>query len=90
MTTHYSDIKEVVHLDLITCEECRELVGIALLNGDDMTCGTSRGDHNGTGRCTNMRTLEMHECPFDADVHNDPEPHCYCCEDCQGECAMDI
>lgn len=40
--------------------------------------------------CKNEATKEIHECPYQADVNNDPSDHCYCCEACQHECAMDI
>jgi hypothetical protein len=86
MTVHLKDIVNVVALPQITCEECREKVGMELL-GDGMTCGETRGP---AGRCTNLKTLELHSCPFNADINNDPEPHCQCCSDCAHECAMDI
>jgi hypothetical protein len=41
-------------------------------------------------RCKKSPALELHECPFRADVHNDPRPCCTCCMDCQSECAADI
>lgn len=36
------------------------------------------------------RTEELHPCPFQEDVNNDPRDCCNCCEDCQYQCAMDI
>lgn len=38
----------------------------------------------------NEATEELHECPYQADVNNDPTPICDCCEDCASECAADI
>ena len=85
MTTHLKDIDDVVHLDQITCEECREKVGMELL-GDGMTCGSA----SGRGDCGNLKTLELHSCPFSEEIHEDYEPHCQCCPDCEHECARDI
>jgi hypothetical protein len=82
MTTHYKDIDDVVRLDQITCAECREKVGIELLGGEDMTCDRIE--------CGNPKTLELHACPFDADINNDSTPKCRCCSECAHECAMDI
>lgn len=31
-----------------------------------------------------------HTCPYAADIHDDYETLCNCCEDCQYECAQDI
>ncbi len=33
---------------------------------------------------------EIHLCPFQGDIHNDPTPCCYCCERCEQDCADDI
>ncbi len=33
---------------------------------------------------------DLHSCPFQADVHDDPTPVCNCCDDCAQECADDI
>lgn len=35
-------------------------------------------------------TVELHSCPYDADVNDDPSPKCNCCEVCQGECCDEI
>jgi hypothetical protein len=88
MTTHYKDIDDVVRLDQITCAECREKVGMELL-GDGMTCGESKG-YGGQERCTNLKTLELHSCPYSEDVNGDRDALCQCCSDCEHECAMDI
>lgn len=34
--------------------------------------------------------LPLHECPYQADVHNDSTFQCNCCENCTHECAMDV
>ena len=31
-----------------------------------------------------------HRCPFQADVNNDEEFQCVCCENCERECLEDI
>ena len=85
MTTHLKDVKSVRHLDQITCEECREKVGMELL-GNGMECSGGGQPRN----CGNLKTLELHSCPFSEEIHGDPEPHCQCCSDCEHECAMDI
>jgi hypothetical protein len=41
-------------------------------------------------RCKKNPALELHKCPFQADVHNDPTPHCTCCLACQRDCTNDI
>jgi len=33
---------------------------------------------------------EPHECPFQADVHDDHEFLCRCCAKCENECRDDI
>lgn len=38
----------------------------------------------------NMRTKEAHSCPYAEDIHGDYSKNCYCCGDCERECAMDI
>ena len=45
-------------------------------------CGGCRG-------CKNP-PQEEHSCPYQADVNNDEEYQCTCCEDCTHECAMEI
>lgn len=32
----------------------------------------------------------LHECPYQADVNNDPDSLCDCCEVCTQQCADDI
>ena len=34
--------------------------------------------------------MEPHPCPFAADVYDDKEYLCTCCEECTYECAQDI
>lgn len=38
----------------------------------------------------NTRTRNMHPCPYSEDINGNYEPMCYCCSECQHECAMDI
>jgi len=33
---------------------------------------------------------EPHPCPYRADIYDDEETMCTCCEECVCECAMDI
>jgi hypothetical protein len=40
--------------------------------------------------CDENRDAPLHPCPYQEDVHNNPEPCCTCCDYCVGECAMDI
>jgi hypothetical protein len=88
MTIHLKDIVNVVALPQITCEECREKVGMELL-GDGMECGGVPASYS-RGRCTNAKTLELHPCPFASEINEDHEPHCQCCSDCTHQCAMDV
>jgi hypothetical protein len=41
-------------------------------------------------KCGELPSQEMHPCPFDEDVNNDPRPKCWCCRECKYQCAMDI
>lgn len=29
-------------------------------------------------------------CPYGLDLYGDEEPGCYCCYECQSDCALDI
>lgn len=40
-------------------------------------------------RCGNPGT-EEHTCPYAEDINNDSESLCNCCNECAGQCAMDI
>jgi hypothetical protein len=40
--------------------------------------------------CNTADALPPHQCPFKADVHDDTDFACNCCEACTDECAMDI
>lgn len=31
-----------------------------------------------------------HTCPFKAEIGDDYESECNCCDECQGECAMEV
>lgn len=33
---------------------------------------------------------ELHSCPYKSDINNDDTELCTCCDDCQGDCAMNI
>jgi hypothetical protein len=41
-------------------------------------------------KCGQNPAEPLHECPYNADVNNDPTPCCYCCHECSRECAEDI
>ncbi len=41
-------------------------------------------------RCEKNAATSPHSCPYQADVNEDSETLCTCCEDCEYECAMDI
>jgi hypothetical protein len=36
------------------------------------------------------KACDEHQCPFQNDVHNDPDYLCNCCEACTEQCADDI
>lgn len=38
----------------------------------------------------NRRSFNMHPCPYSEDIHGNYEPMCYCCSECEHDCAMDI
>lgn len=40
--------------------------------------------------CNKNPAQEPHPCPFCADVNNDTERLCECCEECELDCALDI
>ena len=44
----------------------------------------------GRSGCKNPPSAESHTCPYAEDVNDDHETECFCCEDCQSECADDI
>ena len=46
-------------------------------------CGSGRSE------CKNPSSDE-HPCPYQEDINGDFENNCFCCEDCQQECADDI
>lgn len=35
-------------------------------------------------------TTEAHSCPFACEIHGDCDEDCYCCEDCEQNCAWNI
>lgn len=41
-------------------------------------------------KCGRPGTTEFHPCPYQQDVHNNGNPYCNCCDDCQGDCVMEI
>jgi hypothetical protein len=41
-------------------------------------------------RCLVNEEADPHTCPFRAEINDDNETECSCCEDCTHECAMDI
>lgn len=42
-----------------------------------------------TNKCKH-EPLDLHVCPYAADVENDTESLCDCCEDCTDACAADV
>jgi hypothetical protein len=41
-------------------------------------------------KCGRNPASEPHTCPYAADVHDDEETLCNCCDECTQECADDI
>jgi hypothetical protein len=41
-------------------------------------------------RCGKVGTQGLHPCPYAEEIFDEPEPVCYCCDDCTAECAIDI
>lgn len=41
-------------------------------------------------KCGDEASAEEHPCPYAADINNDSETLCRCCEECQYQCAQDI
>lgn len=41
-------------------------------------------------RCEKNPAEVPHSCPFQAEINDDSETLCTCCDDCAHECAMDI
>jgi hypothetical protein len=44
----------------------------------------------GRSGCKNPPTDELHPCPYQEDINNDPSDCCSCCDKCQQECCDDI
>jgi hypothetical protein len=47
----------------------------------------------GIARCTHCGASvedELHPCPYQAEVCDNSEPYCNCCEQCVDECKDDI
>ena len=40
--------------------------------------------------CPNMVKDILHRCPYRAEMNNDDEPFCNCCEDCTTECGYEV
>lgn len=87
MTVHYEDIDSPDEIETITCADCKEWVGLELL-GNTLLCGEAKAYYGGS--CWNLKTKEPHTCPYAEDIAGDYETLCNCCDNCQGECAMDI
>jgi hypothetical protein len=50
-------------------------------------------DWNETGKCPKCHILPArcdHECPYSADIKNDRDSQCNCCNKCTRECAYDV
>lgn len=41
-------------------------------------------------KCPANPAKPAHPCPFQADVNNDPDFRCHCCEECEQVCADEI
>ena len=37
-----------------------------------------------------FETMEPHSCPYQEEINNDASETCYCCPECEQECAWDI
>ena len=61
---------------------CRYTKDVTMNNVDDLCQGSCK--------CSNKGTTELHPCPYQEDINNDPYFQCNCCADCIYECAMDI
>ncbi len=46
-------------------------------------------DPNEKCKCGND-ACEPHPCPYREEIDDDSETLCDCCEECKGECAMDV
>ena len=51
------------------------------MTDDSMPCERCKGDGG---------TKELHRCPYNTDVNNDPNEVCNCCNNCQNQCTDDI
>ena len=40
--------------------------------------------------CLKNEATELHYCPYKAELNDDYETECDCCESCEGDCAGDI
>lgn len=40
--------------------------------------------------CKDNEDGDTHECPYAADVNNEPNSECNCCPECTQQCADDI
>lgn len=41
--------------------------------------------------CCTATSLPFHSCPYQEDVHNNPDPeYCNCCPECEEQCRQDI
>lgn len=59
-------------------KERNELHGEPFLSPRCKACGKNPGTEN------------LHSCPFNEEINDDPEENCNCCADCEHQCAMDI
>ncbi len=44
----------------------------------------------GTCKCGKHPVQPLHTCPYQAEINDDSESLCDCCDDCEGNCADDI
>lgn len=41
-------------------------------------------------RCGQPGSTELHSCPYNREINDDPDTLCNCCPDCEGKCRDDI
>jgi len=73
-------------LDECLCPECPVCGAVG-----DPACVEQHGLPKPSERCPKCEknpALPPHSCPFQEDIHNDPNPeYCACCDGCRQECC---
>lgn len=41
-------------------------------------------------KCNSNQAKELHECPFEKEIHGNDKTECNCCDDCTYDCYMEI